>query len=116
MGQAPLMAEAPKRIFPATKLGYAVGIAEVPGGIACTQWLTTLTGESPTSSRRTHAAGRATRFDKAQPKRLADAAARRRSTRTDSLWGWQLFRSSGDGRERKTQRKEAPRPSDHEDS
>ena len=74
------------------------------GGIALIQWLTTLTGESPTSSRSTHVAERVTRVDKAQPKRRVYAAVQRGPSRTALLWGWQLFRSSGDVRERKTQR------------
>ena len=85
-------------------LGYDAWTAQVLGGIARTQWLTTLTGESPTSSRSTHAAGRVTRVDKAPPKRRVYAAVRRSPSRTASPWGWQLSRSSGDGRERETQR------------
>ena len=50
-------------------LGYDAWAAQVLGGIARTQWLTTLTGESPTSSRSTHVAEGVTRSDKAQPKR-----------------------------------------------
>jgi hypothetical protein len=50
-------------------LGYDAWAAQVLGGIAWTQWLTTLTGESPTSSRPTLVAGRVMRSDKAQPKR-----------------------------------------------
>jgi hypothetical protein len=89
-----------------SKLGHDPWIAQVLGGIARAQWLTTLTGESPTSSRTTLVAGRVTRVDKAQPKRLVDAAVRRSPTRTPRLWGWQLSRCSGDGRDRETQRKE----------
>lgn len=44
------------------------------GGVTRTQWLTTLTGESPTSSVSTLVAGAVTRVDKAWPKRLVDAA------------------------------------------
>lgn len=80
------------------------------GGIACTQWLTTLTGESPTSSRLTLAAGRVRRAYKAQPKRCVDAAVRRGPPRTLPLQGRQRSRSTGDGREREPQRKEKPRP------
>lgn len=85
-------------------LGYDPWATKVLGGIAPTQWLTTLTGESPTSSRSTPVAGWVTRVDKAQPKRPVYAAVRSGPSRTTSLWGWQLFRSSDDGRERKTQR------------
>ena len=60
-----------------SKLGYDPWIAQVLGGIARAQWWTTLTGESPTSSRSTHAAGRVTRVDKAQPKRPVEAAVQR---------------------------------------
>ena len=93
-----------------SKLGYATRTNQVPGGIACAQWLTTLTGESPTSSRSTPAAGRVTQVDKAPPKRLAYAAVRRSPSRTNSLWGWQLSRCSNDGCDRETQRKETPLP------
>ncbi len=92
----------------ASILGYDTWAAQVLGGIARTQWLTTLTGESPTSSHSTHAAEGVTRSDKAQPKRRAYAAVRRRPSRMASFRGWQLSRSSGDGRERETQRKEIP--------
>ena len=90
-------------------LGYDVRTGKVTGGIACAQWLTTLTGESPTSSRPTPAAGRVTRVDKALPKRRVYAAARRCPTRANPLWGWQLSRCSDDSRDRETQRKETPR-------
>jgi hypothetical protein len=65
-----------------SKLGHDPWIAQVLGGIARAQWLTTLTGESPTSSRTTLVAGRVTRADKAQPKRRVDAAVQRGPTRT----------------------------------
>jgi hypothetical protein len=90
-------------------LGYGTWATQVLGGITHAQWLTTLTGESPTSSRSTHAAGRVMQVDKAQPKRQAYAAARRGPSRATSLWGWQLSRCSDDGRDRETQRKETPR-------
>ena len=90
-------------------LGYDDRSGKVIGGIACAQWLTTLTGESPTSSRLTPAARRVTQVDKAQPKRRVYAAERRCPTRTNSPWGWQLSRCSDDGRDRETQRKETPR-------
>lgn len=89
-------------------LGYGAWFGGVPGGIACTQWLTTLTGERPTSSRATCAAARVTRVDKALPKQRADAAVWRGPFRTAPSWGQQLSRSSGNGRERETQRKEIP--------
>jgi hypothetical protein len=85
-------------------LGYDPWAIKVPGGIAHTQWRTTLTGESPTSSSTTHAAVLVRQVDKAQPKRPAYAAVRAGPSRTVSLRGWQLFRSSDDGRERKAQR------------
>ena len=67
------------------------------GGTACSQWLTALTDESPTSSDSTHEAGPVTRVDKAKPKRLAYAA--ERAVLPGLLaWGWQLFRSSGQPR------------------
>jgi len=88
----------------ASVLGYDPWVTKVPGGIASTQWRTTLTGESPTSSRTTPLAGWVTRVDKAQPKRPVYAAVRAGPSRTSSLRGWQLFRSSDDGRERKTRR------------
>lgn len=50
-------------------LGYGPWAIKVTGGITPTQWLTTLTGESPTSSRATLEAERVTRADKAQSKR-----------------------------------------------
>lgn len=50
-------------------LGYDNWTTQVLGGIAHTQWLTTLTGESPTSSCSTHVVERVMRVDKAQPKR-----------------------------------------------
>ena len=78
------------------------------GGVTCTQWLATLTGESPTSPDPTPVAGPVTPADKAEPKRQVEAAERWGPTRTTTPWGRQLFRSSGDGRERKTQRKEEP--------
>ena len=89
-------------------LGYLRWSARVFGGVAWTKWPTTMTGESPPSSRPTHEAERVTRADKAQPKRLVEAAVRRSSSRTTPLEGWQLSRGSGDGRERETQRKEIP--------
>ena len=92
----------------ASILGYDAWAAQVLGGITCAQWLTTLTGESPTSSRSTHAAGRVTRVDKAQPKRRVYAAVRGSPSRASSPWGWQLSRCSDDGRDRETQRKEVP--------
>jgi hypothetical protein len=99
----------PRKGFPEmSKLGYVIRTNQVAGGIACAQWLTTLTGESPTSSRSTPAAGRVTQVDKAQPKRPAYAAVRRSPSRTNSLWGWQLSRCSNDGCDRETQRKETP--------
>lgn len=52
-----------------SRLGYDAWAAQVLGGIARAQWLTILTGESPTSSHSTHAVGGVTRIDKAQPKR-----------------------------------------------
>ena len=61
----------------------------MPGGAARTQWLTTLTGESPTSLRSALAAGRIRRTHKARPKGSADAAARRSPPRTPPPWGWQ---------------------------
>jgi hypothetical protein len=91
-------------------LGYDTWTAQVLGGIARAQRRTTLTGESPTSSRTTHAAGRVTRVDKAQPKRRVYAAVQRGPARAPLLWGWQLSRSSGDGRERESQRKETLSP------
>lgn len=92
----------------ASILGYDTWAAQVLGGITRAQWLTTLTGESPTSSRSTHVAGRVTRVDKAQPKRQVYAAARGSPSRAPSPWGWQLSRCSDDGRDRETQRKEIP--------
>ena len=50
-------------------LGYDRWTVKVLGGIARAQWLTTLTGESPTSSHSTHGAEGVTQSDKAQPKR-----------------------------------------------
>lgn len=52
-----------------SRLGYDIWTTQVRGGIAPTQWLTTLTGESPTSSRSTHVAEWVMRVHKAQPKR-----------------------------------------------
>ena len=92
-----------------SRLGYDARTNQVAGGIACAKWPTTLTGESPTSSRLTLVARRATQVDKAQPKRPVYAAVRRGPTRTTSLWGWQLSRCSNDGCDRETQRKETPR-------
>ena len=40
------------------------------------------------------------------PKELVYAAVHGGPARIDVTWGWQLFRSSGDSRERKTQRKD----------
>src|SRR5712691_2875173 len=65
MSQAPDTAEALERILPPSQLGEGGGITQVPGGVTRTQWLTTLTGESPTSSDSTLAAGAVTRVDKA---------------------------------------------------
>ncbi len=99
----------PREGFPTTSaLGYDAWSGGVLGGIACTQRLTTLTGERSTSSRATHAAARVMRVDKALPKQRADAAVRRSPFWTASFRGQQLSRSSGDGRERETQRKETP--------
>ena len=89
-------------------LGDLRWTVRVSGGVAWTKWLTTLTGESPTSSRPAHAVERVTPADKALPKQLVNAAVRGRPSRTSSLLGWQLSRSNGDGRERETQRKEPP--------
>jgi hypothetical protein len=52
VGQAPKQAEALgfNPTFPRSTLGYDLGIIDVIGGIAWTKRLTTLTGESPTSS------------------------------------------------------------------
>jgi len=100
----------PRKGIPVSSiLGYDDRSDKVLGGIACAQWLTTLTGESPTSSRLTPEARRVTRVDKAQPKRPVDAAERKCPTRANPLWGWQLSRCSDDGRDRETQRKETPR-------
>jgi hypothetical protein len=90
-------------------LGYGPRPTQVLGGITHTQWLTTLTGESPTSSRPTQVVGRVKRVDKAQPKRRVEAAARGDPTRIASSWGRQLSRCSGDDRDRETQRKETSR-------
>ena len=81
-----------------SRLGYGMRTDLVLGGIACTQWQTTLTGESPTSSRPALAVGRVTRADKAQLKRRVKAAVRRSPSRADPLRGWQLSRNSDDGR------------------
>ena len=74
MSQAPDTAEALEWILPLSGFGYGRGITQVLGGVTRAQWLTTLTGESPTSSISTLAAGMVTRVDKACPKRLAHAA------------------------------------------
>jgi hypothetical protein len=108
MGQVPSATEALERSLPRSENGYGRGITQVFGDVTRTQWLTTLTGESPTSSDSTPAAEPVMPSDKAKPKREVYAAERRGPTRTAALWGWQLFRSSGDGRERKTQRKDDP--------
>jgi hypothetical protein len=116
MSQVPNTDEALERILPPSGYGYGGRITQVFGDVTRTQWLTTLTGESPTSSDLTLVAESVTPVDKAEPKRLAYAAERCGPTRTASHQGWQLFRSSGDGRERKTQRKDDPTLADHEDS
>jgi hypothetical protein len=76
MGQVPYTAEALERILPRSKYGYGRGITQVHGDVTRTQWLTTLTGESPTSSDPTPVAGRVTPVDKAEPKRQVHAAER----------------------------------------
>ena len=63
--QAPNTAEAPERSLRLPRLGYGSRSAQVPGGVTPAQWLTTLTGESPTSSIPTLAAGVVRRVDKA---------------------------------------------------
>jgi hypothetical protein len=65
MSQAPDTAEALEGILPPSRFGYDRGITQVLGGVTRTQWLTTLTGESPTSSVSTLVAGAVTRVDKA---------------------------------------------------
>jgi hypothetical protein len=104
-GQAPKAAEALEWNLPGVRLGYTQGVTQVIGEATYSQWLTALTDESPTSSDSTHVAGPVTRVDKAKPKRLVHAA--ERGVLLGHLaWGWQLFRSSGYNRERKTQRED----------
>ena len=74
-------------------LGYGRRIINVTGGIARTKWLTTLTGESPTSS-----AGCFGRFA-VRPSNKSQTKCERRCDGTNGSlipWvkGWQLFRSS----------------------
>lgn len=57
-----------------SQLGYGIDPTQVSGGVAFAQWLTTLTGESPTSSGLALVVGAVTRVHKACPKRLVHAA------------------------------------------
>src|SRR5689334_11862116 len=50
MSQVPNTDEALERILSLSGYGYGRGITQVSGDVTRTQWLTTLTGESPTSS------------------------------------------------------------------
>jgi hypothetical protein len=76
VSQAPEAAEALERILLRSEYGYGRGITQVFGGVTRTQWLITLTGESPTSSDSTPVAGPVTPVDKAQLKRQVQAAGR----------------------------------------
>jgi len=76
MGQVPNVTEALERNLPQLEHGHGRGITQVFGGVSCTQWLITLTGESPTSSDSTPVAEPVKPVDKAEPKRQVYAAER----------------------------------------
>lgn len=78
--------------FQGSRLGYDPWAIDVTGGVAWTKWLTTLTGESPTSSVGRQAAAVRPSY-KSQAKCEVDAMERGRRLASPAK-GRQLFRSS----------------------